>query len=203
MAGLQNCRNARGRYTVRVSDGLNTLLARIDAAVQLGNADAITERVKQELQDAIRSHAVMLPERFCRVRSEGYARRLLHRNDDLGYTAVVMTWGPGQGTPLHDHAGIWCVECVYRGRIRVTSFSVRGGDPEQGIVQFEKEKEVLAGIGEAGALIPPFEYHMIENPDETPSYTIHVYGGEMTYCHVFEPVEGGYKRRYKELSYTG
>ncbi len=33
--------------------------------------------------------------------------------------------------------------------------------------------------------------------------TIHVYGGEMTYCHVFEP-EGaaGYRRKYKELTYT-
>jgi len=32
--------------------------------------------------------------------------------------------------------------------------------------------------------------------------TIHVYGGEMTYCHVFEPVDGGFLRKYKELAYT-
>ena len=25
---------------------------------------------------------------------------------------------------------------------------------------------------------------------------------EMTYCHVFEPVEGGHRRKYKELAYT-
>src|SRR5262249_57409948 len=90
----------------------------------------------------------------------------------------------------------------YRGRIRVSSFSVRGGDPEKGIVQFEKETVINAGVGEAGALIPPFEYHMIENPDPTSSVTIHVYGGDMTYCHVFEPVEGGYRRKFKELAYT-
>jgi predicted metal-dependent enzyme (double-stranded beta helix superfamily) len=113
-----------------------------------------------------------------------------------------MVWNRGQGTPLHDHAGTWCVECVYRGRIRVTSYSVRGGDPEKGVVRFERETVVMAGVGEAGALIPPFEYHVLENADETPSVTLHVYGGEMTYCHIFEPVEGGYLRKYRELGYT-
>ena len=127
----------------------------------------------------------------------------MHRDPQGRYTVIVMVWGVDQGTPLHDHAGIWCVECVYRGRINVTSYSVRGGDPETGVVQFEKETELLAGVGEAGALIPPFEYHVIRNPDATSSVTIHVYGGEMTYCHVFEPVEGGHRRRFKELSYTG
>ena len=200
MAGLQNCRNARGRYTVRVSDGLNTLLARIDAAVQLGNADAITERVKQELQDAIRSHAVMLPERFCRVRSEGYARRLLHRNDDLGYTAVVMTWGPGQGTPLHDHAGIWCVEGVVSGQMDVTQFDLV--EESAGGYRFETRGCVHASVGSAGCLIPPFEYHTLANALETPSITLHVYGGEMTSCHVFEPAGGGrYVRRERPLTY--
>ena len=41
-----------------------------------------------------------------------------------GYSVVVMVWDRNQGTPLHDHAGVWCVECVYRGRIRVTSFDL-------------------------------------------------------------------------------
>jgi predicted metal-dependent enzyme (double-stranded beta helix superfamily) len=113
-----------------------------------------------------------------------------------------MVWDKGQGTPLHDHAGMWCVECVYQGKIRVTSYSVHGGNPETGIVQFEKETEIHAGPGEAGALIPPFEYHVLENAIETPAITIHVYGGEMTYCHTFTPVDGGWKRGYRELSYS-
>ena len=38
--------------------------------------------------------------------------------------AVVMTWGPGQRTPLHDHAGIWCVEGVVEGRMDVTQYDL-------------------------------------------------------------------------------
>jgi hypothetical protein len=71
------------------------------------------------------------------------------------------------------------------------------------VVQFEKESVVHAGVGEAGALIPPFEYHVLENAGDVPAITIHVYGEEMTYCHVFEPVDGGgYRRVYRELQYT-
>ena len=44
-----------------MSEGLNALLARIDAAVQLRDSEAITQRVKQELQDAIRAQSVTLP----------------------------------------------------------------------------------------------------------------------------------------------
>src|SRR5579862_7702863 len=99
-----------------MSDGIAALVSRLDAAVQLGDPTAITHRVKEELQDAIHTRVISLPERFHRVRPDGYARRLLHRSDELGYTAVVMTWGPRQRTPLHDHAGIWCVEGVVEGR---------------------------------------------------------------------------------------
>jgi predicted metal-dependent enzyme (double-stranded beta helix superfamily) len=180
-------------------DGLNALLSRIDAAVQLQDADAITQRVKQELQDAIRARSVTLPERFLRVRPEGYARRLLHRNDDLGYTAVVMTWGPGQRTPLHDHAGIWCVEGVLSGQMDVTQFDLVEESEEA--YRFEAKGCVHASVGSAGCLIPPFEYHILANALETPSITLHVYGGEMTTCHVFEPADNGrYVRRERPLS---
>src|ERR1700704_5582959 len=107
-----------------MSPGLAQLIARIDEAVRLGDPEAVTQRVKQELQDAIRAQSVALPDRFHRVRPDGAARRLLHRNDDLGYTAVVMTWGPGQRTPLHDHAGIWCVEGVVEGQMDVTQYDL-------------------------------------------------------------------------------
>ena len=181
-------------------DGLHTLIARIDAAVQLGDADAITQRVKQELQDAIRARDVTLPDRFRRVRPDGYARRLLHRNDALGYTAVVMTWGPGQGTPLHDHAGIWCVEGVVEGRMDVTQFDLVEESAEA--CRFEAKGCVHAAVGSAGCLIPPFEYHTLANALDEPSITLHVYGGELTTCHVFEPAgDDRFVRRERALSY--
>ncbi|HYM80879.1 MAG TPA: cysteine dioxygenase family protein [Candidatus Limnocylindria bacterium] len=179
------------------------LIRRLDEAVATANDDATRCRnVKRVLTEVVSSGQDFVDALFLKPAPNRYARRLLHRDPQGRYTALVMVWDRGQGTPLHDHAGHWCVECVYRGRIQVTSYSVRGGDPERGVVQFEKETVVMAGVGEAGALIPPFEYHVLENPDESPAITIHVYGEELTFCHVFDPVEGGYQRVYRELQYT-
>jgi len=178
------------------------LIRRLDQAMAPGDDAARCQNVKRVLCDIVASGEGFVDAPFLAPATDRYARRLLHRDPAGRYTVLVMVWDRGQGTPLHDHAGMWCVECVYRGRIQVTSYSVRGGDPDKGIVEFQQENVVTAGVGEAGALIPPFEYHVLENAGEAPAVTLHVYGGEMTHCHVFEPVEGGWQRRYRELAYT-
>ncbi len=178
------------------------LIQRLDQAVATDDLRVLCLNVKQVLSDVILSGDDFLDSPFVHPAPDRYARRLLHRDPRGRYTAVVMVWGCGQGTPLHDHAGMWCVECVYRGRIRVTSFDLEGS-PTAEVVRFTPESVVLAGKGEAGHLIPPFEYHMIENPDATPAVTIHVYGGEMTSCTAYFPLDGGgYRREIRPLSYT-
>lgn len=184
------------------SSRVDELIRRLDEAVAINDDAVRCQNVKRVLMDVVGRGEEFVEARFLKPAPDRYARRLLHRDPQNRYTVLVMVWGPGQATPLHDHAGIWCVECVYKGRIRVTSYAVRGGDPESGIVQFSRENEVHAGPGEAGALIPPFEYHVLANADEQPSVTLHVYGGEMDHCHIFEPVDGGWQRRYRPLSYT-
>ena len=55
----------------------------------------------------------------------------------------------------------------------------------------------------AGCLIPPFEYHVLRNarPDRS-SVTLHVYGGEMDHCCIYQPrPDGRYERVTRPLSY--
>jgi hypothetical protein len=67
---------------------------------------------------------------------------------------------------------------------------------------FEAKGCVHAAVGSAGGLIPPFEYHTLANALDEPSITMHVHGGEMTICHVFEPAGNGrFVRRERGLSY--
>ena len=181
---------------------VDELIRRLDQAMKDVDDGIRCRNVKQVLMDVVQSGEEFLDTHFLLPTPDCYARRLIHHDPQNRYSVLAMVWDRGQGTPLHDHAGTWCVECVYRGKIRVTSYSVHGGDPERDLVQFERENLVMAGVGEAGALIPPFEYHVLENAGETPAVTIHVYGGDMTYCHIFEPVDGGYLRKFKELRYT-
>jgi predicted metal-dependent enzyme (double-stranded beta helix superfamily) len=183
------------------STAFESIRPKLDEAMRGENVEDIAHRVKKILQEALRQDALSLPASFRAPRSDTYARRLLHRDPAGRYTAVVMTWGPGQKTALHDHAGIWCVECVVDGRMEVTQYDLLSENG--GTYRFAQQSRVPASRGSAGCLIPPFEYHTLANAsDDGTSITLHIYGGEMDHCHVFEPADNGsYRRVIRTLSY--
>jgi predicted metal-dependent enzyme (double-stranded beta helix superfamily) len=180
-------------------DGTQALVAMVDAAVAAGDPEQITVGIRSGLCELIGSRQVSLPARFSLPAGDHYARRLVHRDEVRGYSIVAMTWGPGQATPLHDHAGMWCVEGVWQGSIAVTQYELVAS--EDGRYRFARNNTYQAGVGSAGCLIPPHEYHVIENAGGTPALSIHVYGGEMNRCNVFAPLGGGwFARQEKPLS---
>jgi len=183
------------------SPKLEELLRRLDQAVTAPEAESLCQAVKNTLIEIVGSGEEFLDAQFLKPAADRYARRLLHRDPAGRYTVVVMVWDVGQGTPIHDHAGIWCVECVYRGKIQVTSFNILG-NCEAPTFKFVTENVVRAGVGEAGALIPPFEYHTIENTGPGVAVTLHVYGGEMTWSNAYFPSGDGFRRERRSLSYT-
>lgn len=155
--------------------------------------------VRDCLSGAIRD-GLALPERFLAPDAGRYARHLLARFPS-GATAIVMVWGPGQGTPIHDHAGMWCVEGVLTGRIEVVRYYLR--ERRGALVRMEAGERILSGVGEAGALIPPVDHHTIANARAEPSATIHVYQGEMDRSALFFPERDGlYRVEEKSLAYT-
>ena len=181
---------------------VDPLIERLRDAVRLGDITAITERIKDDLESFIPAEGLILPEHFRTAKPDSYARRLLYRDEELNFTALIMTWGPGQRTALHDHAGIWCVEGVVEGEMEVCRYELLEEEGD-GVFRFAERGSVHAMAGAAGALIPPFEHHVLANarPDR-PSLTLHVYGGEMDHCTIFEPLGSGlYRRQARSLSY--
>lgn len=183
-------------------DGTRSLVAMVDDAVAMQSVEAITEALRGGLCELISSREVSLPADFRRCCPDHYARRLVHRDLERGYSIVAMTWGPGQATPLHDHAGMWCVEGVWDGSIAVTQYELveRAADR----YRFERRNSYQAGFGSAGCLIPPHEYHVIANAGSAPAVSIHIYGGDMDHCNIFEHQGGDwYTRREKALGLDG
>lgn len=176
---------------------VDPLIERLRDAVGLGELGAIARQIKRDLEDFIPAEGLRLPDRYRQPKEGAYARRLLYRDAELGFTAVVMTWGPGQRTALHDHAGLWCVEGVMEGELEVTRYELLEELPD-GVCRFAKRGAERARAGSAGALIPPFEHHVLANDHpERVALTLHVYGGEMSHCTIFEPIESD---RYRPLS---
>ena len=172
----------------------------VATALSLPTLEDSVQHVKQALSGAIRSGQVQLDARFRTPLPHHYARRLLYRNADLGVSAVVMAWGPGQTTSIHDHSGMWCVEGVVEGEINVTQYDLI--NQQDGRYVFDRKGEIQALVGQTGSLIPPFEYHVLSNPTSQTAITLHIYGGEMESCSVYVPAADGVcLREEKMLSY--
>lgn len=183
--------------------GKQELVSRLDAAVRLEQVEEITSGVKDALVDLIGRRAFVLPESVCRPAEGCYARRLVHRSDDLGYTVVAMVWGENQGTALHDHDGSWCVEGVVDGEISVTQYDLLEQAGQRW--RFRRCDTISGLVGSAGTLIPPYDYHTIANSrtDGGASVTLHVYGTELKECGVFLGGEDGwYDYQTRSLTYT-
>lgn len=131
-----------------------------------------------------------------------YARRLVYADAWGRFVVIAMTWGPGQKTPLHDHAGVWCVEVVVDGTMEVVSYQLMEENKPLGHCRFEERETVPAPPASSGALIPPFEHHIFANTGQELAHTLHVYGGPMNRCDIFEPLaEGWWQRVHRELRY--
>ena len=161
--------------------GQDKFIQAIDTAIAAGDQHAVTAAVRNALCRLIKDRDVRLPECVHDPIVDHYARRELYRSPEHGYSVVAMTWGPGQGTPLHDHSGLWCVEGVWDGELEITQYELLENDGER--FRFR------AG---AGSLIPPHEYHTIRNASaDAVAISLHIYKAEMACCAKFIPERRG------------
>lgn len=191
---LPNPRNGRGNAPGEPSTACPVLTAALDEAIAGRPCLELTQALCQTLSGLIREQRLVLPAVVFQPCPDHYARRQIHHCPELGYSVIAMTWGPGQGTPIHDHSGLWCVEGVVTGSLEISQYELIEHDGER--YRFEPRGTLAAGEGSAGSLIPPHEYHAIRNiSDRDICVSLHVYGGQMERCCVFQPLADGWHLR--------
>lgn len=179
--------------------GKERLVSRIDSAISGDCSFEITTCLRKALCECIADPEIRLPDEVFKVIPGHYARREVFTHPTRGYSMIAMTWGPGQGTPIHDHSGMWCVEGVWSGCIEVVSYQL--GEQRDDRFRFIEAGSIIAGCGSAGSLIPPHEYHTIANNDPVKAaVTVHIYSGAMSCCNMFiDEGDGWYRRQAKQL----
>lgn len=115
-----------------------------------------------------------LPDAYAAPHPERYRQYLLHCDSAERFSVVSFVWGPGQGTPIHDHT-VWGLVGILRGAERAESF-VRLADGS-----LAPAGEALLGPGDVEALSPARgDIHRVSNARaDGPSISIHVYGGNI------------------------
>jgi predicted metal-dependent enzyme (double-stranded beta helix superfamily) len=180
-------------------EGKERMIQRIDRAIDGDCPFEITTCLRRALVECIADPGILLPDCVFEPVPGHYARREVYTHPKRGYSVIAMTWGPGQGTPIHDHDGMWCVEGVWSGCIEVVSYQLVEQRGEH--YRFEDVGTIVAGCGSAGSLIPPHEYHTISNPDrEKTAVSVHIYKNAMETCNLYtDEGDGWYLRCPKTL----
>jgi predicted metal-dependent enzyme (double-stranded beta helix superfamily) len=121
-----------------------------------------------------------LPAALAEPDPDGYRIHRLHVDPAGRFSVSAMVWGPGQGTPIHDHT-VWGMVGVLRGRERCEEFGLLlepGGPLVRGDVHELAQGDIDLVSPSIG------DIHRVSNalPDGT-SVSIHVYGGDISAIH--------------------
>lgn len=138
------------------------------------NEDEILQSGGSLLKQLISSDDWLPPE-FAVPSPERYQQYLLHCDSEERFSVVSFVWGPGQGTPIHDHR-VWGLVGVLRGSERGERFERRTDGSLDAVGQ-----PVILQPGDVEAVSPRIgDIHRVANAEPNgPSISIHVYGANI------------------------
>lgn len=115
-----------------------------------------------------------LPDAYAAADGRAYRQYLLYADPLDRFSIVSFVWGPGQGTPIHDHR-VWGLVGVLRGEELSVSYARQADGSLQPGAAVRLPKGTVAAVSpEIG------DIHAISNGlSDKSSISIHVYGGNI------------------------
>lgn len=107
-----------------------------------------------------------------------YTRNLIYQDDHL--QALILCWGPGHETPLHDHNGATGWMLVVDGLIAEDHYRLEGGN-----VVFQRTTE--AKTGEWTEISDDIGLHIVANRTVKEAMTLHIYSPTIAECTYYDP----------------
>jgi predicted metal-dependent enzyme (double-stranded beta helix superfamily) len=110
-------------------------------------------------------------------------RYLCYKDPQFGFVIMLMVWGPGDKTAIHDH-GTWGVEAILKNSLKVTTYTECEVSPQP----------VDSMVVSAGMVMnntpPDRDVHRVEHFAGDCALSLHIYGREMTGNRSFVSGEG-------------
>lgn len=128
-------------------------------------------------QECWRAWSYFLPER--------YSRNLVHRC--AGFELLILCWGEGHASPIHDHAGQQCWMAVLDGELEEVHYAF----PEGGVgAPMETGRVRRLGAGGVAYIHDDIALHLIRPVAGTRGVSLHLYADAIDACRVFDPESG-------------
>lgn len=164
--------------------GLRDMIRTVEEALGARETDAVLAQLRTGLADIAARCAADLPAWLLTPDPERYRRIELHHCPVLGYQILALVWGPGQTTPIHDHAAAWGVETVWRGALEVIDFRAVEDTGER--VRLEPAGAMRVGAGEAVGFAPDGGLHLCRNASTRDiAVSVHVYARALDAFHLY------------------
>jgi predicted metal-dependent enzyme (double-stranded beta helix superfamily) len=174
--------------------GLHEIIRTVDEAVGKRDSAAIVADLCARLPALIERHRGHIGADLLRVDPTGYRRIELHHCPIRGYQIVAMVWGPGQGTPVHDHRDVWGVESVLCGELLVADFRATAVAGE--LLRLVPVNAVHLRPGEAVGLTPEQGLHLCRNPSpRSAAVSLQVYARPLDHFNVYLDAGDGWYQR--------
>lgn len=117
---------------------------------------------------------------FAYFEPECYTRNLLHRNEH--FELLLLCWGVGQASPIHNHMGQNCWMTVLEGSIEEVHFRPHpegmAGPLEQGNVR----SFVPGGVA---FITDDIALHLVRPLGGAPGVSLHLYSKPIDHCHIY------------------
>ncbi len=129
-----------------------------------------------------------LPEEYCRpatgrvaTEHQDFTVYRLHRGPQDCFNIMVAIWPAGGTSGVHDHAGKWVVEGVYRNKLRTVRYKRLDDGSRPGYAELRETVALDLNPGDvAHVLSPNQEIHDFINTTDKPVVSVHIYGGDIS-----------------------
>ncbi len=127
---------------------------------------------------------------FAVFRPDGqrYSRNLIERNDM--FELLVLCWGPGQESPVHNHEGQNCWMAILEGAIEEVYYHFPDGP---GPLRRKGEVE-RSDAGETGYISDEVALHLIRPAGSERAVSLHLYSRPFDQCNLYCPETGSVER---------
>ncbi|XP_011873186.1 PREDICTED: cysteine dioxygenase type 1 [Vollenhovia emeryi] len=169
---------------------VSTLQELIDALHEAFKTDHVNIDHVQDLMMSYKSNPAEW-KKFAKFDRYRYTRNLVDEGNGR-FNLMVLCWGEGHGSAIHDHANAHCVMKILQGKLCETRYAwPAGSKTEDGTEELKELESSALDTNEICYINDSLGLHRVENPSVvTPAVSLHLYSPPFSSCSVFNKQTG-------------